>query len=418
MAKKKPKSFVQPFPRRNESIGNLAGGMWRPVFIGKMSPELEHRLTEQVLSHVDSLAVENALRELCETFCIRLPDQSMQVVGYRAITGLVCSHNQNPVNSSEMTEVAIRLLPHCLSEVLIGLAVVHADWRLLVHAPALTYFSQLILFRRLNFPLYPGAKKPSAELIPSEFNIRESETFAYALGRIVREHQTISIPIGTGDDVVISIGNAVIAIFVEYFEGALRGVVNLDDYRRDVEDGLGFTAHLHELMQYGVGREAAEPMSMNLVESGMDFRDHPAIARGIDSQKALDDAQLREEFRHMLVNALSVLSPRQLQAWYFRFVVRLSDDAAAVEMKVHKNTFREHLDRAVNHFEVREYAALVCRVAHCTENSKRFLDLISSHLSIKALSDLVSLLQHCRMARNVPVLEDAQSEQLKPPLSS
>ena len=409
---------MQPFPRSNESIGNLAGGMWRPVFIGKMSPELEQRLTEQVLSHVDSLAVENSLHELCQTFCIRLPDQSMQAVGYRSITGLVCLHNQHPVNFSEMTEVAIRLLPHCLSEVIIGLAVVHADWRLMVHAPALTYFAQLILFRRLNFPLYPAAKKPSSELIPSEFNIRESEAFAYAIGRIVREHQTTSIPIGTGDDVVFSIGNAAIGKFVEYFEIAIRGGVNFQEHRRDVEDGLGFAAHLHELMQYDIGREAAEPMLLNLVESGIDFHDHPAIARGIDSQKALDDVQLREEFRHRLVSALSVLSARQRQAWYFRYEDQLSDGAAAIEMKVHKNTFREHLDRAVNHLEMREYAAFVCRVTHCTVDSKRFLDLISLHLSSEKLAALATPLPHCRMAKNVTVLEDAQGEQTKtPPLN-
>jgi DNA-directed RNA polymerase specialized sigma24 family protein len=363
-----------------------------PIFVGPMSPELEFRLTQTCIRHVDSLVVEQELHKLCAEFCVWMAEPYLQLAGYRAITGVVRASLKQFIEPAQVTQAVLDLLPFSLSEVMIGQAVEFANWPLVAHAPALTFMPMMIAARQREFTsLRPGGRPVRASM-PDAIEVRQSKPFAYALGCLVRNLQSLRMPVEPVRSSGIDIGNAALRQFIDDYEQALQGSVKFDNARRDIEDGLHYVDLLHHELQYDIGIEAATASVPPETPLRMDLNQHPVMRSGTGCLLALQDEQLRAELLDLLVKALATLSRRQLQAWYFSFVVGLSDDEAARRLGVVKTTYAKHATRALTKLEKLEYTVAVRRLSRCSENPLRFQDLISMHLSAEAFKALTALL--------------------------
>jgi hypothetical protein len=379
--------FLQPIAYTPKRAEDLDASIRGPVSMGHMSPDLLLQITRTVVSKIDSDAVEEELRAHCDKFCIRLAKDHLHIAGFRAVTGVVHAYKRCVIEDSKLTGAATSLVPSALSEVILGLSAVHADWSLVPHAPALTYLPIMLAARRREHPsLIPGFKRLKTPL-PTEDQVRETREFAYAIGRVIRDLQTIRVPRDALSAQLFAVGNVALCSFLQYYEQAIAGEVDFAAASRDLHDGQEYVARLHQAMQYDLGREAGEPA---IFVPSLDLTQHPVILAGVACESAVEDVRLRGDMKALLVDALRSLSPQQRTAWFFRKVVRLSDEAGAREMHVDKHTYCTHVDRAITAIERHEYVGVVMRAAETCEDKPLFLDLVSLFLSAEAYEALAS----------------------------
>lgn len=376
-----------------EAAEGLGGSFFEPIAVGRMSPELALELTRQVAERVDQAAVMKAVSHLCLQYRIDLAESHRLRAVFRSMTVVAHARRragaQQDDDTDAVTAQVIRLLPFTVSEMLIATSVAHSTWDLIVHAPAVTLIPTALEELRRERAALMFMRNPRELGVVNVFKLRESREFTYAVGRLVRELQTMQVPFSATHEQGIALGNSAMALFQQFYEQALsRDVDFLSPMAlRDIQDGQRFVSKLHLALHASAANDAlANEPSTTSLDPGL----HPVITTALACELALEDAGYRAHLHKLLSQALESLSPKQRSAWYFRRVERLSDEEASRAMNVSKNTFREHLKRAISRVEHQQYVEAVQQAAKsaAVEDQMLFADLMSLLLSREACEAL------------------------------
>ncbi|MBI5925883.1 MAG: hypothetical protein HY836_09825 [Aquabacterium sp.] len=384
MAPRKRQPAVQPLSRTPEGIGDLAKS-GKAVILSPIAPKEQEKLLREVMQHIDRGAIAVAVMELCRTYAIKPAGDHLMLMVFRAVRATVQVHYRRPLDADQITASTIAFLPFVLSELLLGLAAVHAEWLLVAHAPALTLLPILLESRGRAHPTLLRAARRERPVLPSEDEVRGSKAFAYALGWTISWLQTQDVPESATNSNVFEVGNEALNVFEKAYEDALYGRTSSDHLNAYGRDGNYLIAQFEKAVLADVGREAGEP---EFDASSLQWRLHPIIAAAMHCDETLANEALRRDLRMVLEGALRKLSQKQQVAWHLHHLQQMSDDDMATAMGIDKHTARTHLYRANESIARGDYFTTLQELANNCEDKALFMDLVSLALGPEAYAAL------------------------------
>ena len=256
----------------------------------------------------------------------------------------------------DTTKESVRFVSQALSEHWIVRCMSFSEWNAIAQTPILSMIAQECAGLNACVKLMLGS---SVDLIGATLkDIRLKDPYSIALGAMNRRLQSAAIALGSKDDDILLVARQSIHRFFLDFSALHQGRSCPDILASDLEFGRRAVREFHSSLEAFRGSADQTEYLLNKGKVGV-----AGNLFNFEVLQAHDEVITLQELTELVKQIQVELSPRQLIAWYTRYVLEYkSIREAASAANMNPSTFRNHLKRSEPKPSAKRLLAMIRRL--------------------------------------------------------